>query len=42
MKYMGWSWHELMATPQSVVNEIVAIMADQAEDAELERLKNAD
>ena len=38
MRYRHWSWHDLMATPQSVVNDIISVMNDEAEQAELNRL----
>jgi hypothetical protein len=37
---MGWSWQELMATPMSVVNEVINVMNEEQEEMEFERLKH--
>jgi len=31
MKYMGWSWADLMTTPASVIYEVAQVMIEEAE-----------
>lgn len=32
MKYMNWSWADLMSAPQFVVDEIIAVINEQETD----------
>jgi hypothetical protein len=35
---MGWDWDALMSAPDTLVDEIIKMLNQQAEDAELKRL----
>lgn len=37
MKYMGWSWEQLMETPPHVVEAVVEVMNEAAE--EMDRIR---
>ena len=34
MKWMGWNWSEYLNTPQSVVDEVVALIIKEAQAIE--------
>lgn len=38
MRYMGWSWQDLMSAPFSIVQEVIQIINEKAEQAEMEEL----
>jgi hypothetical protein len=38
MKYMSWSWQDLMSAPDEIVREIIRLLNEQAEQAEINRL----
>lgn len=38
MKFMSWSWRDLMEAPEDIVQEIIRILNEQAEQDEVQRL----
>lgn len=41
MKWMGWSWEDLMETPREVVDEVISMINEEAEELERIRSQNA-